>query len=167
MKHPNDAERIAGSRVTKLGRGEGQQVQLGNIGFTWKARGENTGYQVSFYEMTLAPHTGIPLHQHPFPECFYVLEGHVDFARLTPEGVQEWIACDAGESVVASPNAPHTFFNHSDQPAKFLAISNYQHEVIFNDFAVDSIDLSTAPDPKQFAHFSEVALKNQGHVVEP
>ncbi len=167
MKHPNDAEWIAGSRVTKLGRGEGQQVQLGNSGFTWKARGENTGYQVSYYEMTLAPQSGIPLHEHPFPECFYVLEGQVDFARMTGEDSQEWVPCVAGESVVVSPNAPHTFFNHSDKPAKFLAFSNYQHEVIFKDFEVDQIDLSAKPDPQQFAHFAEVALKNHGHTVEP
>ena len=167
MKHPDDAEWIAGSPVTKLGRGEGQQVQLGNSGFTWKARGEHTGYQVSYYEMTLAPGSGIPLHQHPFPECFYVLEGQVDFARLTEESVQEWISCSAGDSVVASPNAPHTFFNHSDKPAKFLAISNYQHEIIFKDFEVDQIDISKPPDPKEFARFVEVTLKNQGHVVEP
>jgi quercetin dioxygenase-like cupin family protein len=167
LKHPNDAEWIAGSRVIKLGRGEGQQVQLGNIGFTWKARGEDTGYQISMYEMTLAPQVGIPLHEHPYPEVFYVLEGQIDFARMTSEGMQEWIPCDAGESVVVSPNAPHTFFNHSDQPAKFLSFSNYQHEAIFKDFEVDGMDLSAPPDLEQFAHFGEVALKNHGHNVEP
>lgn len=170
MKHPTDLERIASSRVTKLEAKEGQTIQLGNIRFTWKARGEDTGYQISMYEMVLAPNTGIPLHAHPYPEVFYVLEGKVNFSRLSSQGLQEWVSCQAGECVTASPNAAHTFFNHTDRPAKFLSVSTYQHEVLFNESATN-IDINDPipdqPDPEDFVRFGKVALKNHGLTIEP
>ena len=47
---------------------------------------------------------------HPFPEFFYVLEGNLSIGYWNNQGVTEWDACEAGESLVVQPNAPHTFF---------------------------------------------------------
>ena len=83
MKHPTIAEELSGHNVFKLGREEGKTVRVGNTRFTWKTRGENTGYQFAVYEMNLDPKLGQPLHKQPYAEFFYVLEGA---GRLRPPG---------------------------------------------------------------------------------
>ncbi len=153
--------------MTKVGSGEGQDVQLGGVGFTWKARGADTGFQISMYEMTLEPGKRVPLHEHPYPEIYYVLSGDLDVARLTAECKLEWVSCRAGDTVVISPNAAHTFFNNSTGSAKFLSVSTYQHELIFRDFEVPELtDTSGDPSSKRLSHFTAVALQNHGHTVE-
>lgn len=169
VKHPTLAEEIAGHNVFKLGRQEGKTVRVGDTRLTWKTRGENTGYQFAVYEMTLDPSTGVPLHKHPYPEFFYVLEGRVDFGRLSAGGVQEWIQAAAGESVTVPSNAPHAFFNHTERPARFLDVSTHYHEIVFDKAGVEvGIDdpLPTQLDPAELARFSEVAAQLQGFWVE-
>jgi quercetin dioxygenase-like cupin family protein len=78
----------------------------------------------------LAPGRGIPLHKHPYAEFFCVLEGKVDFQRWNDAGETEWITCGAGATALAPPNAPHTFFNRSEQTARFIATSTYHHELM-------------------------------------
>jgi quercetin dioxygenase-like cupin family protein len=65
----------ASNGVKKLGPKEGRTKQVGDVRLTWKARGEDTGYATSFYEMDLPPGKGIPLHSHPYAEVFYVVMG--------------------------------------------------------------------------------------------
>jgi len=129
---PTLLDEIVGHNVIRLGRQEGQTIQIADLRLTWKAQGEDTGYQFAVYEMTLAPDVGIPLHKHPYAEFFYVLHGQVDFARLSDKGDVEWITCDAGDSVTAPANAPHRFHNHAAEPATFLSVSNHYHEVMLN-----------------------------------
>jgi mannose-6-phosphate isomerase-like protein (cupin superfamily) len=76
---------------------------------------------------------GIPLHRHPFPEFFYVLEGNLSMEYWNNQGVTEWDACEAGESLVVQPNAPHTFFNKSEHPCRTLSVSTYHHERMMKD----------------------------------
>ena len=169
MQHPTILEEISGHNVTKLGKREGRTIQIANLRLTWKAQGEETGYQFSIYEMTLAPEMGIPLHKHPYAEFFYVLEGQLDFARLNDKGALEWITCSAGESVTAPPNAPHTFHNHSSQPGKFMSVSNYYHEVMLNAGGTGvNIDdpLSDAVLPEVFDRFAKASAAAQVYVVE-
>jgi hypothetical protein len=45
-------------------------VEIAGVRLTWKARGEDTGYAMSFYEMDLPAGKGIPLHSHPYAEIF-------------------------------------------------------------------------------------------------
>ena len=97
----------------------GPTLQIGDWQLSWKVQGADTGYSFSVYETTLAPGRGLPLHKHPFPEFFYLLEGKLDFCRWSDAGVADWVTCGAGASVLAPPNAPHTFFNNSGEPARF------------------------------------------------
>ena len=161
-------ETASGHNVTKLGRGEGPTVQVGTVGFTWKVRGDDTGFQFAVYEMDLPPDRGTPLHKHPYAEFFHVIEGRVDFGRLGADGLQEWVSCSAGESVTAPINAPHCFQNRSDQPAKFLSVSTYYHEAMFNEFVGDTgtgKDLPTS-GADGMKRFISTAAKYQGHNVE-
>ena len=70
---------------------------------------------------------------HPFPEFFYVLEGNLSIGYWNNQGVTEWDACEAGESLVVQPNAPHTFFNKSEHPCRMLSVSTYHHERMMKD----------------------------------
>ena len=80
--------------------------------------------------MTLQPGCGIRLHRHPFAEFFYVISGEIDFALMNNPGAVEWVRCSFGDSIVAPPNAPHTFHNRSSKPAAFVGVSTYQHELM-------------------------------------
>lgn len=167
--NPTMLEEIAGHNVIRLGKQEGQTIQIANLRLTWKARGEDTGYQFAVYEMTLAPGVGIPLHKHPYAEFFYVVEGQIDFARLSDKGAVEWMTCHAGESVTAPSNTPHTFHNHTAQSTKFLSVSNHYHEVMLNSGGIPvNIDdpLPTSLAPEVFERFVNASAKTQVYVVE-
>jgi quercetin dioxygenase-like cupin family protein len=168
FKHPTRAEELTGHNVVKIAPREGLNIQIGNVRVTWKARGEQTGFHFATYECELQPGAGVPLHKHPFAESFYVLQGQLDFGRLNEQGRQEWLACDAGDSVVAPPNAPHAILNRSDSPARFLSTSTYQHELLLTlgGAEVDiAAPLPAEPDPDDFRHFEAVARPFQGYWV--
>jgi quercetin dioxygenase-like cupin family protein len=133
--------------VKKLGPKEGRTIEVGGARLTWKARGEDTGYTNSIYEMDLPPGKGIPTHSHPYVEVFYVIAGYTDFLRISEEGQEEWVRCGAGETLIVPANAFHAFHNRTDKPTRFLSSSNYYHEVSLEKYgrAVD-INAPLAPD---------------------
>jgi quercetin dioxygenase-like cupin family protein len=69
----------ASNGVRKLGPGEGGILPVAGVRLTWKARGEDTGYATSMYEMDSPAGKGIPLHSHPYAEVFYGIWGYTDF----------------------------------------------------------------------------------------
>jgi len=151
--------------VRKLGHREGKTVQIGDARLTWKATGEDTGYTTSVYEMVLLPGKGIPLHSHPYAEVFYVLQGHTDFGTINDAGEEEWLRCAAGETVIAPINRLHAFHNRTDKPSRFLSVSVYHHEVLFNHLAQEvdvdsprSVDVNA--DPQQYLHLMREAMKD-------
>ena len=115
--------------VKKLGPKEGRTIEVGGTRLTWKARGADTGYANSIYEMDLPPGKGIPIHSHTYAEVFYVIMGHTDFLRIDEQGEEEWVRCGPGETVIAPANALHGFHNRTDTPTRFLSSSGYYHEV--------------------------------------
>ena len=162
-------EDIRVQNVVRLGPGEGNATLIGDLRVTWKAEGERTGYQFSVDEVTLKPGFGIPLHRHPFAEFFYVVEGRIDFALMNEQGEVEWVRCSAGDSISAPPNAPHTFHNHGEKPAKFLGVSTHQHELMLKSSgkpigATEPVPTTVAPDAFETA-FSAMT-RNQCFVVE-
>ena len=155
---------IPSKSVRKLGPREGKTVQIGNARLTWKARGEDTGYATSMYEMDLAPGNGIPIHSHPYAEVFYVVQGQTDFATINDKGEEEWLRCAAGETVIVPINRLHAFHNRTDKPSRFLSFSVYYHQVLFDRLAqevdVDSSQIvTTAADPQEYIQLMQEALK--------
>ena len=49
-------------------------------------------------------------------------------------GALTWTPVSAGECANAPANAPHGIKNRSTQSAKFLSVSNFEHEKPFNDY---------------------------------
>jgi quercetin dioxygenase-like cupin family protein len=79
--------------------------------------GEHTDGHLGLVEETLTPDfDGPPLHVHPaFDELFFVLEGQLTFQ------VRDRVkTVAAGDWLLAARGVPHTFANHSDQPARAL-----------------------------------------------
>ena len=130
--------------VRKVGPGEGEHFDIADSRFTWKAKAADTGYAFAIYELPLDPGKGVPLHAHPYAEVFYILEGRVDFMRLTA-GQQEWVRCGRGDTLLVPPNALHGFANRSDQPARLLSTANQLHQAFFDEAARPA--LATDPLP--------------------
>jgi quercetin dioxygenase-like cupin family protein len=68
-----------GSGLRKIERNEGEKFDVAGARFTWKVKGEDTGYAFSIYEQELDPGEGVPLHCHAYGEVFYVLSGYINF----------------------------------------------------------------------------------------
>lgn len=120
--------------LQKWKRGEGEVVNPLDLSFTWKVKAKDTGFAFSVYEMEIKPGAFIPIHVHPFAEFFYVLEGQIDVMTLNAEGALKWVPVWAGECANAPATAPHGIKNRSDKPAKFLSVSNFEHQKGFDDY---------------------------------
>jgi quercetin dioxygenase-like cupin family protein len=79
--------------------------------------GEDTDGHLGLVDETLSPDfDGPPLHVHPaFDELFFVLEG-----ELTFQVRDELMSVAAGNWLLAPRGTPHTFANHSGEPARVL-----------------------------------------------
>jgi quercetin dioxygenase-like cupin family protein len=159
---------LADHNVRKIPRDEGELMEVLGLRMNWKIKAKDTGYAFSVFEMELTPGQGIPLHTHPYPEFFYVLDGSLDFERIGSDGLKEWVRCHAGESVHVPINAPHGCTNRSDRPARFLSTSTYYHEAIFNEVGVPvrREDELSPVGPEAVRRFETVAAKHQGFFVE-
>ena len=85
------------------------------------------------------------------------------------EGTLEWLTWNAGESVLAPANAPHTTQNQSDRPARFLSVANFHHEFILTNggrFVQKDDPLPAKPNPADFERFDDVARRYQGYRVD-
>ena len=157
-KDQNDGHPGWYSGVKRILANEGLVVDVMGQRLTWKARGEDTGYIFSIYEMTLLPEKALPLHYHPYAEVFYVLHGEVEFGSMKDRR-EQWITCRAGETVIAGPDAVHAFRNSSGKPTRFLSISTQQHQAFFDEYAVTA---SSDDPPPVFPEGEEVARVIEG-----
>jgi quercetin dioxygenase-like cupin family protein len=155
-----------GAGLRKVARDEGKLFDVAGAKFTWKAKGEDTGFALSMYEQELEPGHGVPLHCHPYSEVFYVLAGEVDFLRAG-EGEDEWVPCSAGEAVIVPVNGLHAFYNRTDRPARMLSISTQLHQAFFDAVAeADRIEpFSAAPMPEAMARVAAVARNYDMHFL--
>ncbi|AXC09975.1 hypothetical protein ACPOL_0604 [Acidisarcina polymorpha] len=161
-------EEVINHNVVKTEAKQGPILKIGEWQLNWKAQGANTGYSFSIYETTLGAGNGLPLHKHPYPEFFYLLEGSLAFCRWNNAGAAEWIQCETGDSILAPPNAPHTFFNKSALPARFLSVSTYHHERMLKDAINPGGDLNYLPSQLSTADFEQLFKsmeKDQVYVV--
>jgi mannose-6-phosphate isomerase-like protein (cupin superfamily) len=99
--------------------GQGETIQ-GPVGgpLTFKARGAQTGGELTLFENVIAPGDGPPLHTHASEdESWYVLEGHVRF-RLGDELRDATV----GSFVFGPRGTPHCFQNSGAVPARIIII---------------------------------------------
>ena len=168
LKTGNNGYQIPlGIGLRKVERNEGEIFAVAGVRFTWKVKGEDTGYAFSIYEQELEPGEGVPLHCHAYGEVFYALSGDIDFLRVTDAG-EEWITCASGETIIIPINALHAFYNRTDKPARLLSISTQLHQAFFD--AVEETDradsLDSMPGPQAMARIGELARRFDMHFFE-
>jgi quercetin dioxygenase-like cupin family protein len=153
-----------GSGLRKVERSAGEMFDVAGVRFTWKVKGEDTGYAFSIYEQELKRGEGVPLHCHAYGEVFYVLSGNVDFLRVT-DALEEWIICSEGETIIIPINALHAFYNRYEKPARLICISTQLHQAFFDavEEAKRATPLDSMPMPQVMARIGELAGRFDMH----
>ena len=85
--------------------------------YTTLLRGEDTAGRYTLIDMHVPPGGGPPPHRHDFEEMFHVLEGEIEATFRGEKSVAR-----AGETLNIPANAPHSFTNASERPARLLCV---------------------------------------------
>jgi quercetin dioxygenase-like cupin family protein len=104
---------------------------------------EETGGRYCLIDMLVPPGGGPSPHRHDFEEMFTILDGEIE---LTFRGAPE--QASAGSTVNIPANAPHSFKNKSDKPARLLCMCTPAGQEEFFMAVGDPVDSRTAPPPK-------------------
>ncbi|MDP8952955.1 MAG: cupin domain-containing protein [Actinomycetota bacterium] len=98
---------------------DGSLPHIGLVGDTYTIllTGEDTAGRYCLIDMHVPPGGGPPPHRHDFEEMFSVLEGEIE---ATFHGEKTTVR--AGETVNVPANAPHSFTNASERPARLLCV---------------------------------------------
>ena len=118
---------------------------LGIVGDTYTIllSGDDTAYRYCLIDMHVPPGGGPPPHRHDFEESFTILEGEIEATFRGKKSVVR-----AGETINIPANAPHSFTNASQKPARLLCIcSPAGQEELFLAVGVP-VATRTAPPPK-------------------
>ena len=111
--------------------------------YTILVSGEETGGRYCLLDMLVPPGGGPPPHRHDFEEMFTILDGEIE---LNFRG--ETHSASAGSTVNIPANAPHSFRNKSDKPARLLCMCTPAGQEEFFMAVGDPVDSRTAPTPK-------------------
>ena len=129
---------------------------IGLVGDTYTIllTGEDTAGRYTLIDMHVPPGGGPPPHRHDFEEMFHVLEGEIE---ATFRGEKSTVR--TGETVNIPANAPHSFTNASERPARLLCMcSPAGQEEFFMAVGVLVDDRTTpAPEPDEDAQASFIA----------
>ncbi len=111
--------------------------------YTILVSGAQTGGHYCLIDMIVPPGGGPPQHRHDFEEMFTILEGEIE---LTFRG--EARRASTGSTVNVPANAPHSFKNKSDRPARMLCMCTPAGQDEFFIAVGDLVDSRTAPPPR-------------------
>ena len=132
---------------------------VGLVGDTYTIllKGEDTAGLYCLIDMHVPPGGGPPPHRHDFEEMFAVLEGEIE---ITFQG--EKSTARAGETVNIPANAPHSFTNASERPARLLCMcSPAGQERFFLDVGVRVGSRTEAPPELDEAAQAEFVARVQ------
>jgi mannose-6-phosphate isomerase-like protein (cupin superfamily) len=92
---------------------------IGVVGDTYTIllSGDDTDGRYCLIDMHIPPGGGPPPHRHDFEESFTILEGEIEAVFRGNKTVVR-----AGQTVNIPANAPHSFTNASNHPARLLCI---------------------------------------------
>ena len=120
---------------------------------------EQSSGKISLYRGTLRPGIVIPLHSHPEPEVFYVLEGNLEVYQESGAR-QGWSIASAGNVVAIPTDRKHALRNTSSRPATTVLVTPDRLYAFFREIAkpVDG-QAGTPPSPEELEQLSTVAAK--------
>lgn len=110
--------------------------------YTILLRAEDTAGRYALIGMHVPQGGGPPPHRHDFEEMFHVLEGEI---QATFRGEKSVVR--AGETINIPANAPHSFTNASEQPARLLCMCSPPGQEEFFEAIGDPVASRTAPPP--------------------
>ena len=105
--------------------------------------GDQTAGRYCLIEMRVPPGGGPPPHRHDFEEMFTVLDGEIEVSFRG-----EAARAGAGSTVNIPANAPHSFKNVADAPARLLCMCSPAGQEEFFLAVGDLVATSTTPGPK-------------------
>ena len=115
--------------------------------------------KISLYRGTLPPGIVVPLHSHPEPEIFYVLEGNLEVYQES--GAQQgWSIAHPGNAVDIQANIKHALRNTSSSPVTTVLVTPDRLYEFFREIArpVDGPP-DTPPSPEELQQLFIVAAK--------
>ena len=111
--------------------------------YTIVVTGKDTAGRYALIDMHVPPGGGPPPHRHDFEEMFTILDGEVEFSfRGEP------MVARSGETVNIPANAPHSFSNDSDSPARLLCMCSPSGQEEFFLEIGNRVADRTAPPPE-------------------
>ena len=120
-----------------------RHVSVAGGTYTILVTGAETSGRYCLIDMLVPPGGGPPPHRHDFEEMFTILEGEIEL-NFRGEAQQ----AGAGWTVNIPANAPHSFKNKSDKPARLLCMCTPSGQEEFFMAIGDPVDSRTAPPPK-------------------
>jgi quercetin dioxygenase-like cupin family protein len=120
---------------------------------------EQSSGKISLYRGTLPPGIVVPLHCHPEPEIFYVLEGNLEVYQETA-AQPGWAIARAGNVVAIPAGIKHALRNTSSSPATAVLITQDRPYAFFREIArpVDG-QPGTPPPPEELQQLFITAAK--------
>ena len=136
---------------------------VGVVGDTYTIllSGEDTNGHYCLIDMHVPPDGGPSPHRHDFEETFTVLEGEIEVTFRSEKSTLR-----AGETANVPANAPHSFTNASDAPARVLCTcSPAGQEEFFRKIGIP-VATRTTPPPKLDAD-GEVEFRAKAKALAP
>ncbi|MCO5099498.1 MAG: cupin domain-containing protein [Burkholderiaceae bacterium] len=135
-----------------VSRGEGERLQALGADVRFLCLPRQTGDAWSLMEVTLPADAGPPPHEHPWNECYYVIEGEVRFTMGERTDV-----FGAGDFLYAPAGTVHGFQGASKTPARVLVFdAPAAAEGFFRD-----IDREVRELPRDLGKVPEIAARHR------
>jgi quercetin dioxygenase-like cupin family protein len=115
---------------------------------------------------TLHPRDCVPLHSHPDIECFFVVEGELEFLTQSGDGFA-WISAGPGTFIEVPGHAKHAFRNLSNKPAVCLVSTTTNLGRFFEAVGRPTYDLPKMPSPEELRHFAKKAAEHRYWLASP
>lgn len=146
-----------------VGRGDGRSFWLLTDLHTFKVVGDDTGGALAIAELTAGPELGPPPHiHHHSDECFYILEGTMDFSLA---GLA--FSAGPGAFVHLPKGVVHTHRAGGGAPARALVIQSPAGvERFIQEAGKPATDPAVRPEPPGPADFEKILAIAKKHGIE-
>ena len=138
------------------------RVEILGIELEWKLKRSDTLDRYCVLLAKLPPGAGVPVHQHPEQEAFFILEGTPEFA-VEHSGELAWRTANPGDMVNIPPDTMHGFRNGSDRQVRVLLTCDAHLASFFEEAGVP-LDENETPSsevlPEAIHRVLEIAQKH-------
>lgn len=142
---------------------DGSLTHIGMVGDTYTIllSGEDTAGRYTLIDMHVPQGGGPGTHRHDFEEMFHVLGGEIE---ATFRGERSVVR--AGETINIPANAPHSFTNVSERPARLLCVCTPPGQEEFFEEVGVPVDSRTTPPP-ELDEASQAAFLKKAQELAP